>query len=83
MRSFVGVCRLLKTQPKKFVKEVLENFVYSMFSVKAGRVDNNLESDYEVKDNAYKKFVEITGVKLEDYEEIRDNYYSVNRSKFK
>ena len=83
MRSFVGVCRLLKTQPKKFVKEVLENFVYSMFSVKAGRVDNNLESDYEVKDNAYKKFVEITGVKLEDYEDIRDNYYSVNRSKFK
>ena len=83
MRSFVGVCRLLKTQPKKFVKEVLENFVFSMFSVKAGRVDNNLETDYEVKDNAYKKFVEITGVKLEDYEDIRDNYYSVNKSKFK
>lgn len=83
MRSFVGVCRLLKTQPKKFVKEVLENFVYSMFSVKAGRVDNNLESDYEVKDNAYRKFVEITDVKLDDYEEIRDNYYNVNRSKFK
>lgn len=75
MWSFIGVCNLLKTKEPKFIKEVLNKFVISLFNPKAKKLSKISEEDYTIKMNAYNKFVEITNISIPNIENITKKYY--------
>lgn len=77
MYSFVGVCELLRTQPKTVIKSALNRFIQILFGKGAQPIEaTSKELDCEVKFAAYNKFVEIVGVKYPDIEDVIENYYS-------
>lgn len=75
MWSFIGVCNLLKTKEPKFIKEVLNKFVISLFNPKAKKLSKTPEEDYTIKMNAYNKFVEITNISIPNIDNITKKYY--------